>query len=45
MGGMNSLAQPLATLTVTGADAAFVALTAAFFALAIAFARFCEKVR
>ncbi len=44
MAAMNALFQPLAA-TVAAADMAFVALSVAFFAAAVAFAWFCEKVR
>jgi hypothetical protein len=42
---MNPTATLLAALPPIASDVAFVALTAAFFALAVAYAWFCEKVR
>ncbi|HUL54018.1 MAG TPA: hypothetical protein VLT83_11475 [Opitutaceae bacterium] len=42
---MNAIALLLAELTPPAADLVFVGVTVAFFAGAIAFARFCEKVR
>jgi hypothetical protein len=45
MGAMNSLALPLAVLTPLATDVVFIGLSVAFFAGAIAFAWFCEKVR
>ncbi len=42
---MDFLVQSSALLAVATADVAFVALSVAFFAVAGAFAWFCEKVR
>jgi hypothetical protein len=42
---MNSAALPLAVLTPLAADVIFIGLCVAFFAVAVAYAWFCEKVR
>jgi hypothetical protein len=42
---MNFPALPLAAFSAAAPDAAFVGATVGFFALAVAFAWFCEKVR
>ena len=42
---MNSAPLPLAELTPLVGDFVFVGVTLAFFALAIAYASFCKKVR
>jgi hypothetical protein len=45
MAGMNAPACFLAELTPLTADLVFAGLSVVFFALAIAYAWFCEKVR
>ena len=42
---MNTAALPLAELTAAVGDLVFVGISVAFFALAIAYAWFCKKVR
>ena len=42
---MNATATFLAALPALAPDVAFVAATAAFFAVAVAYAWFCEKLR